>query len=69
MAYDNSPDHSPLPASTPTPEVPAMTLGLIHCAAMSKHTEVDMNLPITPNATHPGPPWFRAADTIRHPSF
>ena len=28
-----------------------------------------MDLPITPDVTHPGPPWFCAANTVGYPPF
>jgi len=69
VAYNDSPDHSPLPASTLMPEIPTTMLGLIHCTTMSKQTKADTNLPITPDPMHPGPPWFRATNAIGHPPF
>jgi len=70
---DDNADHSlklsSIPASMPTPKIPAAMLDLINCMAMSDQTQVNPTLPHIPDMMHPGPPWFRVADTLGHPPF
>ena len=65
----NSTDDMPLPRSTPSPEVPAGMPQLIVCDEDSGKTIADPDLPFVPDAIYPGPPWFRLADVLGHPSF
>jgi len=65
----NGTDDTPLPRSMPSPEVPAGTPQLIVCDEDSGRTIEDPDLPISLDATYPGPLWFRLADVPGHPSF
>ena len=65
----NSTDDMPLPKSTPSPGALEGMPQLILCNKELGRTTTDFDLPLSPDATYPGPLWFCLADVPGHPSF